>query len=769
MKRQGWLISKYLILAVLPYFISSWLLLSVILFVQQASRFSDIFFNVDLPASVVWQLTVALIPNVIAFTCPMALLVGTVIGLAKMQSDSELTAMRAAGVGNLQITASIAMLGIVLSGFAFLVNLEGVPLAAALVRRVALQTAIKKLESPIEPGTFNSDLAGYTVYVRSGDYESGQWKDIFIYKEESTAVRLITATEGRIDFSDQLSELVLSDAVVSTIPRTPGTGSYVSESLSEIRLAIKTRRSDLVQRLSETGGSIEELGLSELSDYAAGKEGRDRIEAEILWQRRILLSITPLLFSLLGTSMVLRFSRGGRGLGIFLALISLICYYLLAFLGEQLARTGVTGAMAGFLLPTFGSLGVVVWFYYAARAGQRNWSFTWLNDLIAHFRAAPDKLQLSSLFVDVTTGIRDLDIVSNLVKYFLLTLGFLLSVFLIFTAFDLWKYAGRMEGGTGLLGQYLLYLLPYIYIQIAPAAAMIATLATYAIKSRQNEIVTWASAGQSIYRLLMPCFIAAFLLGIVNWQMQERLLPGTNRKQDEARALINARGSTVDPIGRRWVAVGERIYAFEKAPLGGERSASDNEKRMATTRVVEPVLFEFIKDTPRLQTVYRSKSGSWDGKEVLLEGGVERSEIKEGKFENSLVNSKEFAEISNPFVKFKTQPNYLSAAGIREQIATSSSETERRGFTIALEKRYTTIVLPFVIALFSAPFAFSLSRKAKAGKIGLAIGLWLLFTGAVSLFEQFGLNGYLPASAAVWSPLLIFTMVGVYRLSTVRT
>jgi lipopolysaccharide export LptBFGC system permease protein LptF len=74
-----------------------------------------------------------------------------------------------------------------------------------------------------------------------------------------------------------------------------------------------------------------------------------------------------------------------------------------------------------------------------------------------------------------------------------------------------------------------------------------------------------------------------------------------------------------------------------------------------------------------------------------------------------------------------------------------------------------------VIALFSAPFAFSLSRKAKAGKIGLAIGLWLLFTGAVSLFEQFGLNGYLPASAAVWSPLLIFTMLCVYRLSAVRT
>ena len=73
MKRLGLLIPKYLLFAVLPYFLFSWLLLSVILFLQQASRFSDIFFNVNLPTGVVWQLTIALIPNVIAFTCPMAI------------------------------------------------------------------------------------------------------------------------------------------------------------------------------------------------------------------------------------------------------------------------------------------------------------------------------------------------------------------------------------------------------------------------------------------------------------------------------------------------------------------------------------------------------------------------------------------------------------------------------------------------------------------------------------------------------------------------
>src|SRR5688572_5815344 len=105
-------ISRYIIGAILPYFVFSWLLLSVILFAQQATRFADIFFSANIPANLVWQLTLALVPNVIAFTCPMAVLVGVIIGLSRMQSDSELVAIRASGVGNFEITIPVLILGL---------------------------------------------------------------------------------------------------------------------------------------------------------------------------------------------------------------------------------------------------------------------------------------------------------------------------------------------------------------------------------------------------------------------------------------------------------------------------------------------------------------------------------------------------------------------------------------------------------------------------------------------------------------------------------
>ncbi len=793
MKRIGWLISRYLLGAIVPYFVFSWLLLSVILFVQQAGSFYNIFFSVNIPAHLVWQLTLALIPNVIAFTCPAAVLVGTIIGLSKMQGDSELVAIRAAGVGDLQIVVPIVVLGIGLSIFAFLVNIKGVPIAATLVRSVALQTAIQKLESPIEPGVFNTEIAGYTIYARSGNIATGHWNNLFIYREDpsSGTVRLITSEKGRIDLTDQASELVLENAIVSTLPRVFSTGNYSTENLGEVRLAIKTRRGELIEKLGSKQSTPEELGLGELSDYAQSKEGKDRIEAQILQMRRVILSITPLIFCLLGTAMILRFSRGGRGFGVFLSLIGLIGYFLLAFLGEQMARTGRIPVLIGGALPLVGSAAAIGWLSLSSRVDLvRGW-IERFGVRFSSLRRPTARVEARNIFVDLTTGLRDFDLIKNLAKYFFLALGFLSSIFLIFTAFDLWRFAGSMDGGVWLLLKYLFFLLPFIYLQISPSAAMVATLATYVIKSRQNEIVTWTSAGQSVYRLLVPCFISMLLLGFANWGIQERVSPGSNRLQDEYRAQIRTGGALTSTAGKYWVASDDRIYSFQLAsdnerlaakvvgPTEGNltgtdsanASASDNEKQVpcSSSCIRNLTIYQFANGRSSLQTVYRTNSASWSGGKIAFYGVAEKSVLTEGKISSETINFGEFAESNNPFDQLGGKPSHMTAAEIRREIETRDSEAERRSFTVALEKRFSTIFLPLVIALFTAPFALSIHRSGKVVTVGYAVGLWLLYTGATNLFEQFGQSGFLSPSVAVWSPAVIFSMLGLFLISKIRT
>lgn len=759
--RTSWTISRYLIGAIVPYFVSAWLLLSVILFVQQASRFSDIFFSVNIPSNLIWQLAAALIPNVIAFTCPMAALVGIVIGLTKLQGDSELVAIRAAGVGNLQILFPVALLGLLLSGFTFLVNLYGVPFASRLVRTVAMQTAIYKLESPIEPGVFNTEVAGYTIYVKDGDITDGEWKNIFIHTEDSKTgeVRLITSKQGRIDSSDQLSELVLEDGISTTItPDGDGTEKFVSEKIGEVRFAIKTRRDELVQRLSSSESSVEELGLSDLSDYARNREGKERLEAGILWQRRVLLSVTPLIFAILGTVLVLRFNRGGRGFGAFVSLVSLITYYLLAFLGEQLVRTGRISIFTGGFLPVGVAFIAIIWFNFGVR-------LNWFKGLRETVKQLPERLSgiISregghSFFRDMTTGLRDFDVLVNLARYYLLTLAFLASIFLIFTAFELWRYAGSMDGGVGILLRYLAYLMPFVYLQLAPSAAMVGILATFVIKSRQNEIVTWTAAGQSVYRLLVPCFGLMLILGIFNFAVQELVAPAANLRQDRFRQHLRSRGASATP-GRYWVAEGDRIYSFIY-----NETASDNEKRIDSF-----AMYEFVDKGGALQSIYRSDAARWNGDRIFLDGNVRRSSLTNGRVVSATDQTGELQAASDPFKEVRKKPSQISVSEARSRRDASESEVERNLFSVAIERKWTTLVLPFVIALFTAPFALSLNRKGKAATVGYAVGLWLVFMAATSAFEQFGLNGMLPSGVAVWAPLSLFAMVGVYLLSRIRT
>ena len=768
MKRSGWLISKYLIQAILPYFVFSWLLLSVILFVQQASRFSDIFFSVSIPKNLLWQLTLALVPNVIAFTCPMAVLVGVVIGLSRMQGDSELIAVRGAGVGNLQIAAPMLVFGAVLSVFTLSINLYGVPFAAQIVRKVALQTALYKLESPIEPGVFNTEVNGYTIYVKDGDLERGTWKNIFIYNQDAAnhITRLITSKSGRIDTSGEFSELVLDNALVSTFSEA-GVNSkakFVSENIGQARFGIKTKRGEIVEKLTSSEETPDEMGLTRLAEYARGKEGKERTEAEILWQRRVILSVTPLIFALLGTALVLRFSRGGRGFGIFLALLSLVVYYLLALLGEQLARTGDISILVAGAIPLAASAAAILWFFSSQRWLRGNFIGSFTQRLKLNFRRQPrDKVggggNNGKFYFRRATGILDFDIILNLLKYFALTMFFLTAIYIIFTAFELWKFAGEISGGLWLLVEYLLYLQPFVYVQLAPSALMVATLATFVIKSRQNEIVSWTAAGQSIYRLLLPCFGLMIALGALNFGVQELVAPQTNRIQDELRGQIRSRGIQANRQGKYWVANDRRIYSFENLENGADQSK----------RVKNLVIYEFSADQNSIQTIYRVPEAIWTKKTIVFEGTGEKQSWLDGAVTTQSLDGGQIAENYNPFTDISEKPSHLTIRQTKEQLANTESDSERRNFATAFEKKYTTLFLPLVITLFTAPFALSLSRKGRVVTVGYAVGVWLLYMGVTSTFEQFGLNGSLSPAVAVWSPLFLFSILGVFLISRIRT
>lgn len=759
MRRFGWTLSRYLIKSVLPYFFFSWVLLSVILFFQQAARYSDIFFSANVPQGVVLELAIALVPSVISFTSPMAVLVGVVIGLSRMQGDSELIAIRASGVGNIQLTAPMILLGIVLSGLSFLVNSVGVPFAAGIAKRVAIESAIYELDSPIVPGTFNTGIAGFTVFVREGDPKTGMWKNIFIHTEGAGGgeTRVITAATGRIDSGANVAELVLSDANVTTIPADPVlNGRISSEKVGSLRFGVKTGKADLIARLQSVDDSPETMGLVELSDYAAKIGGKESKEANILLARRVYLSLVPLLFTILGTALVLRFNRKGRGFGAVLALAGLVAYYLVSLLLEQVARTSSIDALVSGAVAPILAVIVALWLFVSTgrvRSSKRFKTPRFLSRTAELFEKVP-----SLLVFKRGGGFLDREILRSLLSYFVLSLGFLSAIFIIFTAFEMWKFAGSMDGGPVLLLKYLLFLLPMIFSQLVAPSLMIAALATFVIKSRQNEVVTWAAAGQSVYRLLIPCFMFMGFVAFLVFLLQETALPWANRLQDTYRAELRSRGENTGKLMTGWTATDGRIYRFSTPKTGflrndeiGDVSIFETDRQGGVSRIVQ------------------ASSAKWEDGEVTVpkESDVVtfRGELKRFRSDAALA----IEESEHPFTFANQRPTHLNLLEAFDYYPEIDSGPEKRAFGLAIHQKFATLVLPFVIVLFTVPFAISMSRSSNVIMIGYALGVWLVFTAATTFLGQLGTAGKLPIFMAAWLPILIFAMIGTVLLTRVRT
>ncbi len=778
MRIGGRLIERYIIWAVLPYLLLSLLLLTAILFAQQAGRFGDLLVEARVPPGMVADLAVSVLPNVLVFTLPMALLTGILIGFSRMGSDSELVAMRSAGAGTWQMLWPVLLIGALLTIPSLYVNMEMSPDAARSLRHVGTRAALYKLDSPVEPRSFSvigardsgaTETPVYVIYVRDGDRQRGQWGRVFLHTEKKDgSIRIVTARSGRIDSAGEQSELVLSDVALTTLPGVKdwGQGEYATERLEQWRIILETGRKELLDSLrhDEAEARLNEMGWSALSIYAASKTGMESREATILLHKRLALSLSPLLFAFFGAMLGMRVRKGGRGIGVLLSVLAMLFYYLVMLAGEQLARAGTVtpfiGAWLASLVTTVCGFILIVTrrggFLRRAKDIRQKKSPVVITGKLEGAQSGDGKVRLLSF-----PSLMDVDVLRTILLSFTVAFITLIAIFLIFTLFELWRFIITRGIGLGMVGEYLLFLLPMVSVQLLPASVLIAMLATYALIARRNEAIAWWSGGQSVYRLMMPGLIFAIGIAACLWFVQERFMPQANIRQDALRSQIRG-GLSRTTVGydRQWLASAEteRLYSYEYEESGSLKN---------------PMIYDFDSGGVHLGRIMAGQSAHWlaDSGQVELRGvmslGLQAPDVGWDRREAAALGPAEPQEAFKPSVD---KPSHLSAGALSRRI----KSTERRGsgvaaFELALQKKYAGPFGVMVMALIGIPLALSFGRKSAIVALCLAIALGLIFWAAVGGFQQMGEYGLLPPIVAAWSPIVIFAAAGFYLLFRART
>ena len=766
------LIPRYIVGAMTPYILLALLLLTAILLAQQAARLAEAVIYADLPFSLLGSVGAALLPGVLVFSIPLATLAGIIIGFSRMGSDSEIVAMRAAGVGSWTMIWPALLIGLVFTGATTYLHLKEAPEAARDLERIALQGALAKLDSPVEPRTF-STLPRYVIYVRDGNRELGTWGRVFIFAQRSDqTTEVFTARSGRIDSSGDQSELVLTDVLATKFPTsdsqtevTPNTPkdekSYVVERSDQLRFSINTGRADIVRRLNERDTNADSMDWADLRERVTAGSTAQQKEAIRVLNRRAALSVAPLFFSFLAATLGVRIRRGGRSVGVLLTLIVVIVYYMISLLGESLARVGTVSPYIGPWLATVFIFGLSLLFLLVNRVPFIS-SGSIVSWRAKSAEAAVTQRQSSHRGFSSLgfPNLMDATLFRSLAVTFLVCFVALAAIFNLFTLFELWRFIAATQAGAGLVARYLLFLLPLVTVELFPATMLISVLITYALLARRHEAIAWWASGQSVYRLMLPGFFFAITMAFGAYLVQEYVMPGTNLKQDALRARIRggeARATT--RTGRQWLASTEtrRFYSYEFAEDG---------------RLIEPTVYELDPEAVHLARVVSGKTGAWSDSTHLKIMNTETLSLNAMEVERRSEAETTFDGVESPAVFKPTidKPSQLSAKDLKSYLnAAKQRGMDVSALAVALQKKYAGPFGIIIMALIGMPLAVSFGRKGAVLAICAAVVVGIAYWAVGGGFQQLGNHGLLRPSVAGWSPLVIFTAAGTYFLSRVRT
>jgi len=174
--------------------------------------------------------------------------------------------------------------------------------------------------------------------------------------------------------------------------------------------------------------------------------------------------------------------------------------------------------------------------------------------------------------VDALHGLAQLDRVdryvlryfgSSLVVVFLFFFGFFMVIDLFANAEDFIDTA-RKQGVaartmTGWVAGYYLYKSPAVFLQVAPFVTVIGALVAVARMNRSNELIPVLMAGRSIFRMLRPLFMAAFVLAAFMLFVQEFVAPASSDHRlakysflHDGRLNVRVRAPLSDEQGNQW-------------------------------------------------------------------------------------------------------------------------------------------------------------------------------------------------------------------------
>jgi len=778
------LIDRYIAREVVSHGILGLAVFTFVFFVPQLVRLMDLVVRHTGSIWTVALLFLCTIPPGLAFTFPIGVLVGVLIGLGRLSADSEIVALHASGISLKRLLLPIGIVALVASGGTLATTFWLSPMALRTVARLQQQLLSSQAPFAVQPRVFDERFPKFVLYVQDVEAAATHWRGVFLASAAGAASDLIPESG---DHSQQSSVTIAEEAQIVTssaqhqIDLHLGSGStHEYDQRTPDQYNVTTfGETDIPVDISGASSPSKNRALS-VAEEPAGALLRDNgtgwRTSRVEFQRRIAFPAACLIFALLGVPMGVRPRRGGRAGGLILTLILVGGYYFLFVSGDHLAAQGrispFLGVWAGNIVACI--LGLIM-LARVENIRRPNAVLAWLESLWARTRrtapepasngsaAAPRpavglRQALASTRAMAFPMLMDVYLLEQFFYYFFVLLAAFVVIFDAFTLFDLLGDIARNHVSALKVLSYFRYLVPLMVYQLAPLATLVATLVSLAVLAKNNEVIALKASGVSLYRLALPLLLAGLLVSGGLFLLDDTFLPYANQRQDALRNEIKGRpAQTYFEPARQWIfGENSKIYNYE---------LFDSDRQLfggLNVFELDPATFQMRRRIFATRATWEASENAW-----ILTGGWVRDFGSNGRvIRYEPFKATTIAELTEPPGYFRREVRQSFQMNWR-QLGEYIASLRQAGFdtarlSVQWHKKFAFPMIAAIIVFLGAPFAFLVGTRGAVGGLAVAVGIGVVYWSSAALLEAMGSAGQLPPLLAAWGPDAIFGFLGVY-------
>src|SRR5512141_1474144 len=121
------ILTRYILGEVLSHGAIGLVLFTFVIFMRDLGRLLELVVRNSAPLPSVAEIFFLTLPTAFTVTLPIGVLIGILIGLSRMAADSEVTAMRASGMGSMVFVRVISIFAVAMWALALLNNVYVAP------------------------------------------------------------------------------------------------------------------------------------------------------------------------------------------------------------------------------------------------------------------------------------------------------------------------------------------------------------------------------------------------------------------------------------------------------------------------------------------------------------------------------------------------------------------------------------------------------------------------------------------------------------------